>query len=62
MKIVYKQGEMIVTHKSGRVDRYQRADLEAEKVNIERQRARNQTALDAVNSDIQKIQSSTGAI
>lgn len=62
MRIEYKKGEMIVTHESGHVDRYQRTDLESEKVNIEQQGARNQTALDTVNSDIQKINLSIGEI
>lgn len=60
MKTDFIQGEMIVMHESGHVDRYQRADLETEKVNIKQQIARDQAALDTANSDIQKIQSSIG--
>ena len=60
MKIDYKNGEMIVTHDSGHVDRYQRIDLEKQIFLLTREKSEAQQKIDQVNSDIQKIQSSIG--
>lgn len=37
MNIEYKKGEMIVTHPSGHVDRYQQTDIDMQKATIQDQ-------------------------
>jgi hypothetical protein len=62
MKVEYKQGEMIITHESGHVDKYQRADLEWLRVLEVRNRNESANKIAAIDSDISKINLSIGAI
>lgn len=61
MKTEYKQGEMIITHDTGHVDRYNRLDLERQRELLEQDRTETQNKIAVINSDISKINSSIGA-
>lgn len=62
MKIEYKNGEMIITHPSGHVDKYQRTDIEREKVSMQDQAAKIQDGIAALDGYISKIQTSIGVM
>jgi len=61
IKIEYKKGEMVLTHPSGHVDRYQRTDLEMQRVNIQEQIADLQKSRTGIVNRITLIQESVGA-
>jgi len=60
MTIEFINGEMIITHPSGHVDRYQPADLDMQKVEIRDQIDELQNAQDVLTNYVSEIQSSLG--
>lgn len=61
MKIEFKKDEMIVTHPSGHVDRYQQMDLEMQKVMIQEQIEELEKSRTDYAHKISSIQTSLGA-
>lgn len=62
MRTEFKNGEMVITHESGHVDKYQAADLANLKVTEQKLLTANRARVDQVDGNIQKIQKSIGAI
>lgn len=61
MKIKFKNGEMIITHPSGHVDRYQQSDLDMQKAMVQDQIDELKSAQDVLTNYISEIQNSSGA-
>lgn len=60
MKIEFEKGEMIVTHPSGHVDRYQRSDIDMQKIRVQEQIDELKFVLDILTNCAIKIQNSLG--
>lgn len=60
MIIEFKKGQMIITHPSGHVDRYERLDLEKQKVIVQKQIDRLKNDLVYFSNNISNIQKSIG--
>ena len=61
MLIEFIKGEMIVTHPSGHVDRYQRTDLDMQKASIQDRIDELENAKGNLISNSNKIRNSMGA-
>lgn len=62
MLVEFENGVMIVSHESGHIDKYQKVDIEREKVNMQEQAVENQAGIAVLDGYISKIQNSIGVI
>ena len=61
MNITFENGQMVVTHESGIIDRYVKTDLEAVRTRVEQQRANLNDQIVELNFSIAEIEASLGA-